>query len=80
MHVRLSFERDLNEIHIAREVYGLLDLLGDVGGLGEAVFILFAIAVNLKSFKGFENFMVSHLYKTKPEDKGDLRAKRRRNN
>ena len=65
MHVRLSFERDLNEIHIEREVYGLLDLLGDVGGLGEAVFILFAIAVNLKSFKGFENFMVSHLYKIK---------------
>lgn len=67
VHVRISIERDLNEIQIEREVYGLLHLLGDVGGLGEAVFILFSLAVSMKSYKGFENFMVQHLYKSEKE-------------
>ena len=47
VHIRISYERDLNKTVIERTVYGLLDMLGDVGGLTEA---LFSIGLVLISF------------------------------
>ena len=38
VHIRISYERDLNKTVIERTVYGILDMLGDVGGLTEALF------------------------------------------
>ena len=35
VHTRVSFERNLNKLVLERTAYGILDMLGDVGGLLE---------------------------------------------
>ena len=40
VHIRISFERDLNKKNIERRAYGILDMLGDVGGLNDALTVI----------------------------------------
>ena len=40
MHVAVVFEFDLNLYRIDREAYNMLDWLGDLGGLKEALTII----------------------------------------
>ena len=40
VHMRISFERDLNKINIERTAYGILDMLGDIGGLNDALTVI----------------------------------------
>ena len=59
----ITFERDLDLHKIDREVYSLLDFCSDIGGLFEALRLLFYLIIGLTNFFSFENFMVSALYK-----------------
>ena len=47
VHVRISFERDLNLAKLERTSYGILDMLGDVGGLNEALQVLCGFLVSI---------------------------------
>ena len=58
VHIRISFERDLDLINIERTAYGVLDMLGDVGGLNDALVTLFGLLVWFIQYNGFENYMV----------------------
>ena len=40
VHVSVTYEFDLDLTFVDRKVYSVLDLLGDVGGLGEALFFM----------------------------------------
>ena len=40
VHLQITFEFDLDLTVIDRQVYSILDLLGDIGGLGEALFFI----------------------------------------
>ena len=47
VHVRISFERNLNKIKLERTAYGILDMLGHVGGLFEALQVLCGFLVGI---------------------------------
>jgi hypothetical protein len=57
------FERDLNLYNVDREVYSILDLCSDIGGLFESLRLFFYLVIGLTNFLEFENYMVSALYK-----------------
>ena len=63
MHTSVTFEFNLNYARIDRETYNALDWLGDLGGLKEALAILFGIVYGLLHYKDFEDFLVSKLYR-----------------
>ena len=62
-HTVVSFEADLNYYRIDREAYNLLDWLGDLGGLKEALILIFAFIFATLKYGAFENFLVEQLYR-----------------
>ena len=69
MHVQVTFEFDLTLYRIDRDVYSLLDLIGDLGGLAEGLFIILAIILGLLTFNDFDHFLIEHLYGKYDEQK-----------
>ena len=63
VHIRISFERDLDKIIIERTAYGILDMLGDVGGLNDALKAIAGFFIAILQYNVFENYMVSLMYK-----------------
>ena len=59
VHFRISYERDLNLRVVERTTYGILDMLGDVGGVSGMFFSIGLFLVNILQFQAFENYMVS---------------------
>ena len=53
VHVRISFERNLNQTKLERTAYGILDMLGDVGGLYEALQVLCGLLVSILQYNAF---------------------------
>ena len=47
MQMQVTFEFDLTLYRIDRDVYSLLDWVGDVGGLNEGLFIIFKVILAL---------------------------------
>ena len=68
IQVSIIYERDLDLHRVDREVYSILDWLGDVGGLYEAFHIICGIFIYVVNFLKFENFMVSELFKKELDD------------
>ena len=62
-HTQVTFEFDLNLYTIQRDVYSLLDLIGDVGGLNEGLMLLIGIVIALVNFEKFQHFLIEHLFK-----------------
>ena len=62
MHLQLTYEFDLDLYRIDRDVYSILDWIGDVGGLNEGLFIILSIILGFVNFYKFEHFMIEHLY------------------
>ena len=63
VHVSVSVEMDLNRHRIVRWNYTLLDWLAVLGGLKEALTILFGAIFFVCQVNVFENFLVSQLFK-----------------
>ena len=55
----IAYEFDLNQYRIDREAYNALDWLGDLGGLKEAIIIIFGFVLGLFNFNVFEDYIVS---------------------
>ena len=55
----IAYEFDLNQYRIDREAYNALDWLGDLGGLKEAIIIIFGFVLGLFNFNVFEDYLVS---------------------
>ena len=66
----VSFELDLTSYRIDRDVYNVLDMMGDVGGLSEGLKILFAFLIGLMNFHKFEHFLMEHLYRRADDGAG----------
>ena len=49
---------------VDREAYNLLDWLGDLGGLKEAIVIVFGSIVGLFHYHTFDDFLVSNLFRS----------------
>ena len=65
VHAVVTFEFDLNYYEIDRSTYNLLDWLGDLGGLKEALMIIFGLIYGFVHYQSFENYLVSKLYRPK---------------
>ena len=52
-HTQITFEFDLNLYRIDRDVYSILDLIGDVGGLNEGLAILLGLTLGFLNFQKF---------------------------
>ena len=58
----MTYELDLNYYHIHREVYNMLDMLGDIGGLQYALILAFSFLLALLHFQKMENYLVSQMF------------------
>ena len=61
--VSVSFEMDLNMIHIERKLYTVFDMLSDVGGLLWILMTMAALFDEIWNYQAFDNFMISRLFK-----------------
>ena len=69
VHLQITFEFDLNLYRIDRDVYSVLDWVGDVGGLFEGLYIPFKVISGFFYFRALEHFLIERLYvKTKRND------------
>ena len=68
--MQVTFEFDLNQYRIDRDVYSVLDWIGDVGGLNEGLTILLGAILIFISFNPFEHYLIENLYKAEPERDG----------
>ena len=58
MHFQLTYEFDLNLYRIDRDAYSILDLIGDIGGLAEGLFLIIGAIIGLITYKKFDHFMI----------------------
>ena len=66
----ISVEVNLNEQVIQREVYNILDVLSDIGGMQGLLLSGAGYLIAICNYHMFDNFMVTRLYKLeKPKDK-----------
>ena len=63
VHTILTYEFDLDMSVINRDTYTSLNLLGDIGGLAEGVYIIFGFIVVLFNYNTFEDYLVRQLYR-----------------
>lgn len=67
--MQITFEFDLTLYRVDREVYSILDWVGDIGGLTEGLFVIFSMLLNFAQFNYFQHYMIEDLYKKKPKHK-----------
>ena len=63
VHMSVTYEFDLNLEVIDRQVYSILDWLGDIGGLGEASFFLGTIFLGIFHYGKFEVMLIRELFR-----------------
>ena len=63
VHLQVSYEFDLTLHRIDRDVYSILDWIGDVGGLNEGLFLFFSVILAYFQFYDLENFLVDRLFR-----------------
>ena len=66
--IDITFERDLNQLVIARQGYTVLDLFSDVGGLMGILMTTVSIFLYAWNYNTLNNYMVSKLYQVVSEE------------
>ena len=69
MEIAYEFNRDLNMFR--RKVYGLLDFLGDIGGLAGSLSSIFAGLIIFFRYKAAINYVSNRLFLIKDGDEID---------
>ena len=63
VHIQVTFEFDLTLYRVDRDVYSILDWIGDVGGLYEGLFLFFKMLLIFSQFNDFHHYLIERLYK-----------------
>lgn len=63
MHISITFEMDLDLQVIDRQVYNVLDWVGDIGGLGEGLFFMSITLLSVVHFGALDNQVISELFR-----------------
>ena len=73
VHISITFEMDLDLHVIRRQVYNILDWIGDVGGLGEGCFFISITLLGVIHFGALDNMIISELFRVSKarEEDGD---------
>lgn len=54
----VTWEFDLDLHRVDRDVYSLLDWIGDIGGLNEGLMIIFGVVLGLLQFNMLDHYMI----------------------
>ena len=65
VHLQITFEFDLNLYRIDRDVYSLLDWIGDVGGLNEGLYLFLMVVLSFFEFYEFDHYLIERMYTQK---------------
>ena len=71
MHVQVTFELDLDFTVTDRQVYSVLDWLGDIGGLVESLFFIGGIVLMIFNYTHYDLLMVRKLFRVRSKDKSN---------
>ena len=71
VHLQVTFEFDLSLYRVDRDVYSILDWIGDIGGLVEGLALFFGGLVALISFNSFDHYMIEYLYQRREFKKSE---------
>ena len=63
VHLQITFEFDLALYRIDRDVYSIIDWVGDVGGLNEGLLIVCSGILAILNFNKFNHFMAERLFR-----------------
>ena len=69
--MQVTFELDQNFVVTDRQVYSVLDWLGDIGGLVESLFFIGGIVLMVFNYTYFDYLINSHLFKVRSKDGGN---------
>ena len=61
--MQVTFELDQNFVVTDRQVYSVLDWLGDIGGLETALMLILGYMNSFVNYEAFEDFLVSKLFR-----------------
>ena len=61
MYIRFDNHYEIYE----RKVYSILELIGDIGGLWEGVFILGQLMIGFVSYRMFASEIMKHIYQVR---------------
>lgn len=62
VHLQITFEFDLNLYRVDRDVYSILDWVGDMGGLNEGLYLGLKVILIFFQFYEFDHFLIQRLY------------------
>ena len=74
VHISITFERELNLKAIDRQVYNLLDLIGDIGGLGEGLFFMTFTLLSVIHFGALDNQIIQELFRVTKSRKSEANS------
>ena len=63
MHISITWEVQLDLQVIERQVYNILDWIGDIGGLGEGCFFISFTILGVIHFGALDNMIISELFR-----------------
>ena len=63
----IGLELSANQVHHERTILTLLDVLSDLGGLVEVVFVAFSLVLSVFNYKNLTNYMASQLFRIAPK-------------
>ena len=63
--IDVVFEMSLDLTTYKRQVYNLIDLIADIGGLTSSCLVVFQILMTLVKYRDLEWYLVSKLFKAK---------------
>ena len=72
VQMQVQWEFDLTLYRIDRDVYSILDWIGDVGGLSEGLVIGLGAALSLVNFYRFDHYLIEQLYLTKGDQDHEI--------
>ena len=66
-HMAITIEMDLDLQQINRQVYNILDWIGDIGGLGEGCFFISFTLLGIIHFGALDNMIIKELFQVGPD-------------
>ena len=58
VHLQITFELELTQYRVDRDVYSMLDWIGDVGGLNEGLTIILTLILGFLRFNELDHFLI----------------------
>ena len=62
VQMQVTYEFDLNLYRVDRDVYSLLDWIGDIGGVMEGLVVIMGVLLGALQFNKFNHYMIEQLY------------------